>query len=107
VSTLEAMLGEWIRQVPGPFGPKRPDLQLIRNRAIQEILASKALEAADEIVPGFGQAFGREQDPDVCDAFARFALEAAEAKWPGFRKLTRQLEIDEGGYWKRSGMVAA
>lgn len=104
---LNKMLGQWIKHIPGPFGPSRPDLQLVRNRAIQEILTSKALEAAEELRPNAGQIVAQAGDPEVWSAFAHFAMEAADNKWPGFRELMNALMQAEVGYWRRSKVCAA
>lgn len=104
---LNAMLGEVLTQIPGPFGPAHPDAQLVRNRVIQQVLISKCIDAAEELLPDFAEVLGCDDDPEVIAACSEFALAAGETKWPGLVALLRQLGNDEGSYWKRIRAVVA
>lgn len=104
---LNAMLGEWLGHMPGPFGPSRPDLQLLRNRGIQMLLSEKALAAAEELIPAIGKAIAKETDPEILAGFAQFVVEAAERKWPGFAKLTSKLADQETELWTKAKVTWA
>ena len=52
---LNAMLQEVLKAVPPPTGGKDWQKRLIRNRAIQQLLAAKAMQAAEVAWPGFGE----------------------------------------------------
>lgn len=52
---LNAMLTEILKAVPAPTGGKDWQKSLIRNRLIQQLLAAKAMQAAEVAWPGFGE----------------------------------------------------
>jgi hypothetical protein len=104
---LDKMIGEWIGKVPGPFGPAHPELQLVRSRTVQQMLVSKCMDAADELIPQFSGAVEREQDPEILEAFAQFAIEAGERKWPGVTSMLQKLATDEATFWGKSKVAAA
>lgn len=69
--------------------PADPGEALVRNRALQQGLAVRAIEALEERT---GKPVHVDPDDDVTLAYvAGMASAAAEAKWPGFKDAASRL----------------
>lgn len=103
---LNVMLGELLRNVPPPAKGTDYQHSLNRNRLIQQLMTSKALDAAEEAEPGFTARFERAYLAPRTEQMTQFALDAAEAKWPGFKAMFAQMLVRESEFMRMAGPQA-
>lgn len=107
-TALQEMLGPLLAAVEAPARGKDYGLSLRRNRHIQQLLAAKALEAAEEMWPGVDVEHTIRELPEgeILAHVAENAVSAAESKWPGFREFVADLVAREVEFLEKAGPVA-
>lgn len=107
-TALQKMLGEILAAVERPTGGQNFAASLARNRHIQQLMAAKALDAAEAADPTFIEGFlGIDAEfPHLAGACAERAVAAAEERWPGFRELCEEMVARELEFMRKAGPVA-